>query len=130
MAEGYWPRIVDRGSAMAAVQMAGLPVFLIGGGTVFLVALAVFGALPLGLSAELLLVFMYTAAVGALLAALGLAVRRRRPSLVPPAAVITFAFVFAVVWLAPWWAISLQIFPVLLILTGLRGWWWLRKNRA
>jgi hypothetical protein len=130
MAEGYWPRIADRDSALAAVKMAGLPVFLIGASGILTVLFSVLAVLQIRPTPESIFTLAFTAATGVLLVALGLAIRRGRPSLIVSAAVITFANAAATFWLAPWWASVFQILMVLLMLSGLRGWWWLRQNPA
>jgi hypothetical protein len=130
MADGYWPRIKDRDSVIDAVKMAGLPVFLLGATGVLTVLLSVADVLQANPTIEQVLALALAAATGVLLVALGLAIRRGRPSLVVLAAVITFTNAAATLWLAPWWASVFQVLMVLLMLSGLRGWWWLRKNPA
>jgi hypothetical protein len=128
MAEGYWPRIADRESALAAVRMAGLPVFLMGLSAVSAVLLSVLAVLQIQPTTAFLLSLIFAAATGVVLMALGLAIRKGRTSLVLLAAFITFANAMATAWIAPWWASIIQVLMVLLALSGLRGWWWLRKQ--
>ena len=113
---------------MGAVRMAGLPVFLIGGGTIFFAAFGTLAAMEAGLTIRGLFDQIYAAATGALLVVLGLAIRWGRPSLVPLAAVITFANALATIWLGLWWASIMQLLMALVMLSGLRGWWWLRRH--
>lgn len=67
---------------------------------------------------------------GLALLALGLALRAGRAGLVPLAALLTLADAALSAVLLPLWILPVQAMMALVALSGLRGWWWLRKNPA
>ncbi len=130
MGDGYWPRINGRDSALAAVRMAGLPVFLIGGTTLLFVLIAWGAAASLGETLAYPLQLVMAAGCGAALVILGLALRGGRTALVPVATGLTLLNAAATVLLFAWWFAPVQALMALLALSGLRGWWWLRNDPA
>lgn len=130
MADGYWPRITDRGNAMAAVRMAGLPVFLVGPQMVLFAGVTMLTVMASGLTITRPLPVMLPLLAGLTLAALGLALRAGRAGLVPLAALLTLVNTALSVALQPLWVLPVQAMMALLAISGLRGWWWLRKHPA
>ncbi len=139
---GFWVRVKDRESARYAARMAGLPVFL-GGLFSALVALVEPAPTPSRFVAGWL--------IAVVLIITGLLIRSGRFGLVPFAALImilniiiglvTSAILAAGIvrlgafppGLLVMEFIRIIIFPVLFLLvmiSGLRGWWWLRQNRT
>jgi hypothetical protein len=115
---------------MGAVRMAGLPVFLMGGlsllaGLTMWAEVSTMGDVTINYWP-----IAIATALGAALLVLGLALRSGRAKLVPLAAGLTLVNAAATLWASPFWAIAVQVLAALLALSGLRGWWWLRKNPA
>lgn len=121
---GFWVPIRDRDSALYAIRMTGLPVFLIGLTLVLSGALSLadplrpplWGAILLGLAVAFI--------------AAGLALRAGKRWLVPPAAAIVLILVLVEAFFVPSWALVLRGLIALMAISGLRGWLWLRRHRA
>lgn len=139
---GFWVRIKDRDSALYAMRMAGLPVFLSGltGALISIVD-------PADSQAG----FLVGWAIAAMLIMMGLMIRKGRFGLVPFAAALMLINIglsiassilitvgIARLDLLPvdilfMEFIRLSVFPVLFLLvmvSGLRGWRWLRQSRS
>jgi hypothetical protein len=127
---GPWARVVDTKGAQQAVRMAGLPVFLIGLMTMLFAGIALLTVMASGLTIIRPLPFALPLLAGLALVALGLALRAGRAGLVPLAALPTLANAALSAVLLPLWALPVQVMVALVALSGLRGWWWLRKNPA
>jgi peptidoglycan/LPS O-acetylase OafA/YrhL len=128
---GPWARVSDRDSAVLAVRMSGLPVFLMG---LISVLISVFAVGTVAAIDEMDLTEPAPAAiaivVGAVLVVIGLTLRRGLASLAPFAAIIVLGNAALSLWSGALWSLPLQAIFALMALSGLRGWWWLRQNPA
>lgn len=132
-----WPNITRVQQAQLAVRMSGLPVFLVG------VSYCLQGILsPYGM-------FAWNILGGLALVCLGFLIRAGVVAVAPWAAALVL------ILLANWWITLAQVTPIvffalftpigwaifafqicvtiiltLFALSGLRGWWWLRRNRT
>ncbi|PVA09483.1 hypothetical protein DC366_13940 [Pelagivirga sediminicola] len=121
---GFWARIDDRTSAMDAVRMSGLPVFLIG--LTLMISGAVILMDPVGASGN----GWSLLALSVPFVALGLALRGGAAALAPLASAVFIVMVAIEAWLAPSWGLLVRLLIGLVAISGLRGWWWLRKHPA
>jgi hypothetical protein len=126
---GPWARVVDAQGAQQAVRMAGLPVFLIGLLTVLFAGVTLLTVMASGLTISRPLPVALPMLVGLALVVIGLALRAGRAALVPVAALLTLANAGLSALLLPLWVLPVQAMMALVAVSGLRGWWWLRKNR-
>jgi hypothetical protein len=126
---GPWARVVDAQGAQLAVRMAGLPVFLIGLLTVLFAGVTLLTVMASGLTISRPLPVALPMLAGLALVVLGLALRAGRAALAPVAALLTLANAGLSALLLPLWVLPVQAMMALVAVSGLRGWWWQRKNR-
>ncbi|SEV96626.1 hypothetical protein SAMN04488515_0434 [Cognatiyoonia koreensis] len=128
-----WPRIETAQTARQAVRMAGLPVFLFGLATAFS-----------GLTFSDPATMLTQLGIGVVLIVFGFALRSHVAGLAPLAALFvigSFAWSLwsagAVLWLGLLYLPSLLLLLMMLlfmgvctlfVLSGVRGWWWLRQS--
>jgi hypothetical protein len=109
--------------------MAGLPVFLIGLLTVLFAGVTLLTVMASGLTISRPLPVALPMLAGLALVVLGLALRAGRAALAPVAALLTLANAGLSALLLPLWVLPVQAMMALVAVSGLRGWWWQRKNR-
>jgi hypothetical protein len=129
---GYWITIQDAASARYAVRMAGLPVLLIAANAllaalIMAVTLATLDA-PMGRNARIILGLLVAA--GLALGSIAFALRAGRTALVPAATALNIAAFAVQAMISPPWALIVPGLALLLALSGLRGWLWLRRHPA
>jgi hypothetical protein len=129
---GYWITIHDAASARYAVRMAGLPVLLIAANVllaalIMAVTLATLDA-PIGRNSRIILGLLVAA--GLALGSIAFALRAGRTALVPAAAALSIAAFNVQVVVSPPWLLIVPGLALLLALSGLRGWFWLRRHPA
>ena len=119
----------DRDSAMLAVRMAGLPVFLLGRLSVLFAVVAVGTVAAMDdIAVTKPIPAAVTIVAGAVLVVIGLALRREVAALAPVAAIIILGNAVLSLWVGALWAVPLQAIVMLMAVSGLRGWWWVRRN--
>ncbi|NJM82805.1 MAG: hypothetical protein HC844_10150 [Tabrizicola sp.] len=123
---GYWIDVTDRASAHEAVRMAGLPMVLIG----FNFAVAAITLMTDAPSEGDLTVPLVLAASSILLVTAGFLLRGGRSYLVPFASVVTLPLLTLLIAFLPTYYALIPIFALLLSISGIRGWLWLRRERA
>ncbi len=122
---GFWITVEDEASARYAVRMAGLPVLIIG----VLFVIGGLGSLDSMRGADPLTTWLTLGFGGAvILMAFGL--RQGYAALVPIATAISGALIALRLATAPAYAIILPALILLLVVSGFRGWLWLRRNKA
>ncbi len=122
-------RVNDRDSAMLAVRMAGLPVFLLGRLSVLFAVVAVGTVAAMDdIAVTKPIPAAVTIVAGAVLVVIGLALRREVAALAPVAAIIILGNAVLSLWVGALWAVPLQAIVMLMAVSGLRGWWWVRRN--
>jgi len=119
---GFWIPVHDRASAMYAVWMSGLPVFLIG------LSLVLSGLVLLVDPVSAMGLGWVLAAAALPLIAIGLRLRAGRAWLAPVACALFLGTFAAEIWLMPTWGLVVRGLVALIALSGLRGWWWLRRH--
>jgi hypothetical protein len=128
---GYWITIQDAASARYAVRMAGLPVLLIAANAllaamIMAMTLATLDA-PMGRNALTILGLLVAAGIA--LGGIAFALRAGRATALVPAATALSIAAFAVQAVAsPPWMLIVPSLALLLALSGLRGWFWLRRH--
>ncbi|MFM2389330.1 MAG: hypothetical protein RLZZ437_885 [Pseudomonadota bacterium] len=110
--------------------MAGLPVFLIGLMTVLFAGVTLLTVMASGLTVTRPLPIALLFVAGMVLIALGLGLRAGKAALVPLAALLTMANAGLTVAMGSLWMLPLQAMILLVTISGLRGWWWLRNHPA
>jgi hypothetical protein len=126
---GPWPRVNDRASALQAIRMSGLPVFLMGAMSLLFAAVTMGTVAGLdGMAVTRPAPLIMAAVLGAGLVGIGLALRRGAGALVPIATVITLGLGALAIWMGVWIALPIQAVFAAVAMSGLRGWWWLRRQ--
>ena len=110
--------------------MAGLPVFLLGLISVLTAGMVLLTAAGLDTTVTAPYPLLIGVASSLALIGLGYAWRGCKAALVPLAALLTLANAALTLWIAALWTLLVQAIMVLVAISGLRGWWWLRKHAA
>ncbi len=119
---GYWIDVTDRASATEAVRMAGLPVLLIGASFLLNALVASqSGATFAGSAAGLSL-------AGLVIITIAFAIRGGRAGLVPVETGLSALVLAVSIVLNPTILVIVPLLALLLCISGLRGWLWLRRN--
>ena len=119
---GFWIDVTDAATAREAVRMAGLPVLLIGASFGLSALSGVMAPDPQYLSAAAL------ATAAAVLVVIAFAIRAGRAALVPVAVTFCTVVLVARIALLPTALAIVPILALLLCISGLRGWLWLRRH--
>ena len=127
---GPWARVTDCHSAGLSERMAGLPVFLLGLISVQTAGMVLLTGAGFDTPVTAPYPLLIGVASGLALIGLGLALRGCNAALVPLAALLTLANAALTLWIAALWTLLVQAIIVLVAISGLRGWWWLRKHSA
>ncbi|MGL4321346.1 MAG: hypothetical protein ACRCS3_10840 [Paracoccaceae bacterium] len=125
---GPWARVTDVQGAELAVRMAGLPVFLIGLMSVLFAGFTLLSVMASGLTITRPLPIALPLVAGIAQIALGLGLRAGKAALVPLATLLTLANTALTVAIGSVWVLPLLAIMLLVAISGLRGWWWLRKH--
>ena len=121
---GFWVPIRDQESALYAIRMTGLPVFLIGVTLLFSGVLSLVDPVRPALWAYVLLGFALVFLVA------GLALRAGQTWLAPLAAGIVVLVVMLEAIFLPSYALVLRGLIALMAFSGFRGWLWLRRHNG
>jgi hypothetical protein len=124
---GFWIDVKDRQTALFAVRMAGLPVLIIALSALLGALLAVTEA-PTGPKSVTDTTLLSIG--GVLLTIMAFAMRAGVSWVVPAATIISVLGMGKQLLITPVYGLIVPIFAVLLTISGLRGWLWLRKNPA
>lgn len=135
---GFWLPVVDGPSALEAVRMGGLPVLLVGGNVLLGAVLEAVRPDPSPL------VVAGCAVVAVLLVAVAFRIRSGHAAWLPVVAILVVAWFVLRLLLAfaAWQAVAglailrvkvvtdliVPVLCLVLLVGGLRGWWWLRRR--
>jgi hypothetical protein len=129
---GYWITIDDDASARFAVRMAGLPVLLIAANTLLaaLILAVTLATLEAAIGPCTQITLGLLVAAGLALGVIAFALRAGRTALVPLATAISAAAFVVQAMVSPLWLLIVPGLALLVSLSGLRGWSWLRRHPA